>query len=374
MGKKPVIAFLGSFPLSVADASYVMRGWHFATWLAAMYDMLEEVDDYEIHWVVFHQGTRRRRVFESKGQVFHVLPAYSLRYAQKTHFLHARWQMRRELERIKPDLVHVWGTENRYAACGCDFRGKKIISMQGILTAYVERSPMPAFMQRQAAMEPRWLSRYDVVTTESDWGVECCRRIAPNVSVVRWEYAARPDFFAAPRSLSESPVCLFGGSDTAVKDVDTLIKAFSDTRLSHLSLELAGVSSAARPDLPENIHALGGLSQREMINKLGEAWCLVMPSLADTSPNIVKEARVMGVPVITTTECGGKQYVEESKSGFIISPRDVEGLIQAVLAVTKDRETATAMGKHGQEQCRALLSRDTMMQGLYKLYRTILES
>lgn len=374
MGKKPVIALLGNFPLAVLDETYAIRGWHTATWLVAVYEMLSEVDDYEIHWIVFRQGVKRRRVIESKGQVFHVLPAYTLNYAQKTRYLHARWQVRRELSRIKPDLIHVWGTENRYAACGADFRGRKIISMQGILSACVTRSPMQPFMQRQAAMEAGWLKKYDVVTSESDWGIECCRRMLPSGHFVRWEYAVRADFFSASRSLSPSPVCLFAGSDIAVKDVDTLIKAFSDPRMAHLRLDLAGVSTATRPGLPENIHALGGLSQQEMINKLGEVWCLVMPSLADTSPNVVKEARVMGVPVITTTECGGKQYVEESKSGFIIRPRDVEGLIQAVLAVTKDRETAEAMGKHGQEQCRTLLSRDTMKQGLYNLYRTTLQS
>lgn len=372
MSHRPVIALLGNFPLGVVDATYATGGWHSATWLAAMYEMLSHVHDFEIHWVVFRKGVRRRRVFERNGQTFHILPAYTLKYAQKTHFLHARWQMQRELQRIKPDLVHAWGTEDRYAACGADFKGKKILSMQGVLSAYAERSPMPPFMLRQASMEPSWLGQYDVVTSESDWGVACCRQLAPSVTYVRWEYAARPEFFDVRREISKSPVCLYGGSDTAVKDVDTLIKVFSDSRLSHVRLELAGVFPEKRPHLPENIHALGGLPKEQLMERLSKAWCLVMPSLADTSPNIVKEARVVGLPVITTTECGGKQYVEEGKSGFIIRPRDTEAMIRSVLAVTKDRETALAMGQHGQEECRRLLSRETMMQGLYKLYRDLL--
>lgn len=372
MSRKPVIALLGKFPLAVVDAAYAIRGWHSATWLAAMYEMLSHVHDFEVHWVVFQKGERRRRVFERNGQFFHVLPAISLKYAQKTHFLHARWQMRRELQRIKPDLVHAWGTEDRFAACGADFKGKKILSMQGVLSACAERAPMPPFMQRQAAMEPKWLQQYDVVTSESDWGVECCRRMAPGVAYVRWEYAVRSDFLKATREAADTPICLFGGSDIALKDVDTLVKAFSDSRLAHVQLELAGVSPERRPHLPANIHALGGLPKEQLIDRLSKAWCLVMPSLADSSPNIVKEARVMGLPVITTTECGGKQYVEDGKSGFIMKPRDTEALIRSVLAVTKDRETALVMGQHGQEECRRLLSRETMMQGLYKLYNDLL--
>lgn len=372
MEKKPIVAILAKFPLHVINPDFAGLGWHMATWLVAMHELLCSLEKYEIHWVTFRKGVKKRTVFQKGGQWFHVLPAYTLNYAQKTAFLHARWQMRRELKRIQPDLVHAWGTEDRYAACGADFRGKKILSMQGILSAYVERSPMDPFMCRQAAKEPQWLSRYSVITTESEWGVECVAKLAPQVPAVRWEYAAREAFFQAPRAVSETPTCLFGGSDSAVKDVDTLIKSFSSPELAHIRLLLAGVSPEKRPDLPANITALGGVPAERLMELLGQTWCLVMPSLADTSPNMVKEARVMGVPVITTTECGGKQYVEQGKSGFIFAPKDVEALKQHVLAVCADRETAMAMGEYGREDCRRALSRETMMAGLVAIYDQLL--
>lgn len=362
---------LGSFPLYVADAQYPQNGWHSATWLAALYELLGENHQYDIHWITFAKGCRRR-VFDKNGQTFHVLPAYSLKYAQKTNYLYARWQMRRELRRIHPDLVHAWGTENRYAACGADFKGKKILSMQGVLSACVERAPMAPFMQKQAAKESRWIKNYDLVSSESEWGKECIQRLVPGLNVSRWEYAVREAFFACPRELSERPVCLFGGSDMPLKGVDTLIAAFSDPRLAHVELRLAGVSPERRPNLPSNIRALGGLPKELLMSELSSAWCLVHPSLADTSPNIVKEARVVGIPVVTTTECGGKQYVEDGKSGFIIKPKDVEALIQSVSAVTKDRRTAEQMGLYGREECRTLLSRETMLKGLCSMYEQLL--
>lgn len=372
MEKKPVIAVLANFPLHVVNPGFVQGGWHMATWLVAMHEALSSVDKYDIHWVTFSKSVRKRCVFQQCGQWFHVLPAYTLGYAQKTAFLHARWQMRIELNRIKPDLVHAWGTEDRYAACGADFRGKNILSMQGVLSAYVARSPMDAFMCRQAAREPQWLSRYSMITSESEWGVECVAKLAPQVPTVRWEYAARETFFNAPRAVSDTPLCLFGGSDTPVKDVDTLVKAFSAPELSHIRLLLAGVSPTTRPNLPPNITAMGGVSAARLAELLGQAWCLVMPSLADTSPNMVKEARVMGVPVITTTECGGKQYVVQGKSGFIFSPRDAETLKQQVLAVCADRDTAVAMGEYDRAECRRALSRETMIEGLISMYDQLL--
>jgi len=53
---------------------------------------------------------------------------------------------------------------------------------------------------------------------------------------------------------------------------------------------------------------------------MASVWCLVHASLIGTGSTVVKEARVAGLPVILTTECGSKRYIEESTSVFIISP------------------------------------------------------
>lgn len=371
--RKPVIALLAPFPLWLVDGAYRQAGWHSATWLVALREMLEDADAYEIHWITFWRRGFRRRVFRYGKQTFHVLPAYSLSYAQKTGYIHARMQVKRELARIRPDIVHAWGTENRYAVSGAGFKGKKILSMQGMLTACVQRAPMAPFVCRQSRHEAEWMSAYDVVTSESEWGIERVRELAPSARTFRWEYAVRTPFFLASRQLSETPVCLFGGSDIPVKDLDTAIAAFADPSLSHVRLLLAGPSAQQRPHLPANVQALGGVSQEKLMELLGACWCLVHPSVADTSPNMVKEARVMGVPAVVTTECGGKQYVENGQSGFVIQPRDVAGLIEAVKVICASRDTAERMGQHGQNACREALSRETMMKVLCCLYEDLLK-
>lgn len=372
MSRKPVIAILADFPLHLVNPAFSKRGWHSATWLVSVYEMLKNNDTYEVHWIRFQKGIHRRIDFESGNQNFHVLPAYSLSWGQKTAYLHARIQMKCLLRRIKPDVVHAWGTEQRYAACAAAYKGKNILSMQGVLTAYVERAPMPDFVCRQARYEKKWFEKFSLVTSESEWGIEMVRGICPGVTASRWEYAARDAFFKTERQPSAEPICLFGGTDTPVKDLDSAIAAFSSPELAHVQLWLAGVSAEARPNLPPNIKALGGVGAEEMVKLMSQAWCLVHPSLADTSPNIVKEARVMGLPAVVTTECGGKQYIEQGKSGFIIKSRDVQALRDAVLAMTRDRETSLAMGAHGREECRRLLSKQTMYDGLMELYERVL--
>lgn len=372
MNKKPVVAILADFPYWVLDASVPHPRGHYAVWLVALHESLKAVSAYEIHWICFCKGLKRALDVQHANQTFHVLPAGSLEIASRTHYVWDRFRVGCILKRLKPGLVHAWGTENRYAVCAQQFRGKKILSMQGILTAYHRLSPLGAFMRRQSEMEPRLLPMFDVVTSESEWGCERCREIAPKCRVVRWEYAAEERFFDVIHELSPKPTCLMAGTDSPIKNVETAIEAFSDSSMSHVALLLAGVDAARHPNLPTNIHALGRVSRERMTELLASSWLLVHPTLVDTSPNVVKEARVVGLPVVTTHECGGKQYVQEGKSGYVIESRDVVGLRQAVLSITSSAERALSMGAWQQESCRRLLSRETMIEELLKIYGTLL--
>ena len=104
---------------------------------------------------------------------------------------------------------------------------------------------------------------------------------------------------------------------------------------------------------------------------MARAWCLVHPTRADTSPNCVKEARVIGLPVVTTPNGGQTQYVHHGKSGFIHPAGDVEGLIQGVLAVTQSREISLQMGATGQAECRAKLTPAATAGHLLEIYQTV---
>jgi glycosyltransferase involved in cell wall biosynthesis len=105
---------------------------------------------------------------------------------------------------------------------------------------------------------------------------------------------------------------------------------------------------------------------------MARAWCLVHPTRADTSPNCVKEARVIGLPVVTTPEGGQTQYVQHGQSGFIHATGDVEGLIQGVLAVTESLETSLKMGTTGQAECRAKLTPKATATRLLAIYQSLL--
>lgn len=371
--QRPRIAILCNFPIWIAKHDFPVFNGHYATWLPSLYQAFEYcADSFEIHWVILSQILKHPLRFTSKKQHFHVLPRTKKTIGLYTLYLSDRRRIAQELTSINPNIVHTWGTEDCYGLCGKDFKGLWLHSVQGLLTAYKQRGHLSRFERHHAIYEKTVLRVCDHITTESPWAADRVREISPISEPMLWDYAVEDRFYNIERNISETPTCLYCGSDTPIKNVDCLIRAFSDSRLSHVKLKLAGVSELQRKNLPKNIIPLGRISRDEIATQMSEAWCLVHPSKADTGPTALKEARVVGLPCIVTTECGAKQYVEHGKSGFIMQCNDSEALIKHVLFLTQNRETALNMGMYKQQQCKDFLSKTRMYCQLKQIYHQML--
>lgn len=347
---------------------------HPAAWLAALQQAFarEKSSPYELHWITLTKNVKKMQTCCVDGQYMYLLPAGSRTLAQYMRYLPDRWQIARCLRQIKPDLVHAWGTESCYGLSAVDYKGKKLFSYQGALTAYAQRAKMAPFMVRQAGFEKTVLRAMPVITTESEWARDRVLELVPGADVRLWEYAAEERFFNVERRLSETPVCVLMSAATPIKNVETAIAAFSRPELRHIKLYMMGVYSGCYDNLTENIIPLGRLKRDEITGYLQQAWTMVHPSLADTGPTAVKEARAAGIPCIVSSACGAKRYVVDGKSGYVVEPLDVQAFVSAVLAVTADVETSLAMGRYDVERCREELSAGVMYRKICALYEEIL--
>lgn len=368
------IAIVSNLPIWEASIPYCRpdSAGHYSVWLSSVCKALENQGDYEIHWLILDKTVKEEKTVETRNQVFHLLPKARLTIGLCTGYIYDTWKILSTLKKIQPDLVHTWGTENSYSIAVCHYNGNKLLSIQGLLTACAERANIARFEQLQSLYESYTIRKFKYITTESPWAAKIVQELAPASRPVLLEYAVEDDFFHATRKLSETPTCLYGGNNTPVKNVATLIKAFSSPELSHINLILAGISPDSYPNLPDNVRCIGHINRQQMIQQMSHTWCLVHPSLADTGPTIAKEARVMGLPVILTSECGSKQYVVPGKSGFIVEPTDIRAMQDCVLQITASKEIAELMGKYGQEECRRKLCRETMIQTLFRIYGEII--
>ncbi|MDE0836332.1 MAG: glycosyltransferase family 4 protein [Akkermansiaceae bacterium] len=346
---------------------------HHATWLPPLAKEFSELSGFDFHWIVCSKDVSTYREIPFLNQTFHLIPRRKLSIEILTRFARERRLIGELVSELKPDLFHGWGTEQGYGLAANDFRGISLISLQGILTSYCKASRMPILTRIQTRTERAVLSKARHLTVESPWGAEQLKLLAPKATIDLLEYGADPACFEIERNPTEKPSAVFLGSLSHLKGVDTLLAAFSDPRLSGIELHIYGAGDPAftQANHTPNIHFRGHRPRAEVLAALAQAWCLVHPTRADTSPNCVKEARVIGLPVITTPEGGQTQYVTHGQSGFIHEAGDVEGIIQGVLAVTADRETSLRLGEAGQQECRNLLTPARTARKMIDMYHRI---
>ena len=371
------IAILAAFPLhhlKEFGKAFQPKG-HYATWLPQIADAWDGQKEVEIHWVVMSELVQERRDVCEWGQKFHVLPT-SQSGRSATLFREDRKAIHAVLDEIRADLVHGWGTEDVYGLATVLSGRPNIVSMQGILSYYALKNKMPARSYLQAILELFILWKAKKVTTESQWGRNVLLRRNPFAKVDLVEYGVQQVFFQTKWQPEEkNPFALFVGGISPRKGIHDLVEAFRDPKLSGSELVVIGGGEGEwakklQKSAPANINWLGRKTAEETAQYMSKAWCLVLPTRADTSPNVVKEARVIGLPVITTRNGGQASYVRDCEDGYFVECGDLDGLIRKIGKVLGCFAIAKEMGDRGKENFRELFTAKRTGDGFMKMYHS----
>jgi glycosyltransferase involved in cell wall biosynthesis len=373
------IAILAAFPLHCLNAfgeAFRPQG-HYATWLPQIAEAWDGQNEFEIHWIVMSELVEERRDLCEWSQMFHILPT-SRSGRAATLYRADRKAIRAVLDEIQPDLVHGWGTEDVYGLAAVLSGRPNIVSMQGILTAILLKSWMHPREYFQGLLELYCLRKAQVITTESGWGRNMVIKRSPFAKVEIVEYGVQQVFFQTKWEPEETnPFALFVGVVSPRKGIQDLVEAFRDQKLSGRELVVIGGgegewSENLQKSAPPNICWLGRKTAEETAEYMSKAWCLVLPTRADTSPNVVKEARVVGLPVITTRNGGQVSYVKDGENGYFVECGDLLGLVEKLKKVLGSLATIKKLGELGQQRYRGLFAADQTAKSFQALYRKML--
>ena len=372
------IAILAEFPLSALEGEAVGRGGgQGCTWLPQLALAFQQYKDLEIHWVILDRAIRQRVIVEALGQFFHRVPAMKFSVDLAFNYLPARFALGREIKLIKPDVVHAWGTELIYPAALQDFKGPTTLSMQGVLTEYQRIGGLPSDWRwkKMISSEPTFIRSASIVTSESQWGIDRVREIDPHADCRMVEYGVHPSFYDLEWKPDPTrPYALYVGGSGTRKGLDVLIEAMKLLPNREWELRLAGDSSIlAACDAVglKNVSSLGLLSWADMKLQLQGAWCSVLPTRGDTSPNSVKEARVIGVPVVTSIHGGQSGYIRDGENGRIVEPLNAENLAKALTDVMDSYDHAGILGKTHHSKDRNYLHPSRTAEGFAAIYHEL---
>ncbi|HET6953717.1 MAG TPA: glycosyltransferase family 4 protein [Acidimicrobiales bacterium] len=147
------------------------------------------------------------------------------------------------------------------------------------------------------------------------------------------------------------PVVLFVGRDWEQKGGPLLLDAFrlARARVPHARLVVVGCTPPLGSE--PGVEIVGVLDRRdaaqdERLRRLyAQATCFAILSRFDAFPNVVLEAGVAGVPVVSTDEGSRSEAVIDGVTGLLAARREPRLVADALVALLSDPHRADAMGR-----------------------------
>ncbi|RMF27525.1 MAG: glycosyltransferase [Cyanobacteria bacterium J083] len=179
-------------------------------------------------------------------------------------------------------------------------------------------------MEQTAAAYPKNIGVYTKAQANTFSFAEKCRILGSAIDLSLYEFNPQPENFLcwlgriAPEKaledaveaaqISQIPLHIFG----KIQDIDYWQKIQAD--FPHAPLEYRGF-----------------LPTRELQKEIGQSRALLMtPRWIEAFGNVAIEALACGVPVIAYNRGGPGEIVQDGKTGFLVEPDSVSGLVAAI--------------------------------------------
>lgn len=166
---------------------------------------------------------------------------------------------------------------------------------------------------------------------------------------------------------------IFAGGITRAKGCAEILTAA--LRLPTIEFHLFGKMhddmAALFANAPKNIFLHGVISHDELLKEMCKSDFLLFPSYTEGFPLTVLEAMSIGLPVIATRVGAIPDMVENDLGGYLVAPRDVDGLINAINLLASDSKLRLTMGKFNRQKSFNQYRYSIVIEQLSQLYNQL---
>lgn len=146
---------------------------------------------------------------------------------------------------------------------------------------------------------------------------------------------------------------------TYAKGIDLNLQALARLRLKHKNVRyvIIGngpertrlISSARRLGILNQVEFLGFLPHKETMRYMAQCDIFSLPSWDEGFGIVYLEAMASGKPIIGCAGEGLEDFVEHKRTGWLVKPRDVDSLVEALDYLLSNPEEAKAMGERARK-------------------------
>lgn len=275
-------------------------------------------------------------------------------------------------DEVKPDLIHIWGTESFWGMVGAKgvFKAPILLDMQGILYAYAKvfyggltnrelfRSiglkevllPIRHLYFRKKDFERRGehekfvIKNTSFISVQSEWVEAHICSENPGCKIFHTGIILRNEFYTSQQweyDQNRSPVIFSSSSgSTSYKGLHVLFRALAILKLKfpNIKLRVAGtiiqnkklqdgytswlLKLADELEITSSIEWLGPQTGVQIVDQFRNASVVVVPSLAETYCLALAEAMIVGVPAVVSYAGAMPELAKHNESALYFPAGD----------------------------------------------------
>ena len=318
------------------------------------------------------------------------------------------------IDEIKPDVIHVFGTEMEYGLMSGLTDIPVVIHIQGILHPYyyhLTRIKLPFFkalyaqrmidilkgstlqnglriFKRRVGIERKIYETARYFMGRTDWDQQITHLLSPNACYFHCDEMLRPCFLEADWthhatetlnvvSIISSP--LYKGHETLV----ATCRVLKETATKNLVWHVIGLDTTTpsyrifyKPymkSLTGHIQMHGELTAEAIIKILQHADIYVHPSHIENSSNSICEAMALGMPVIALHTGGNASLINHGVDGLLVADHDPYTLAATIQQVVSNPEQSQKMASYAKKRATTRHHPDRIIADLKAIYQKVIE-
>lgn len=308
---------------------------------------------------------------------------------------------------FNPDVIHVFGSEQKYGLIAGVTDIPIVLHIQGFLGQCYNALLPPSVSYETLLSHCSFLEKIklsinfrmwdQIVYSEKEilkrntnyigrttWDKRIISVIHPNCNYYNGGEILRNTFYdSGERILPQKLIIVSILSDVAYKGIDMLLKTakiLKEDLNKDFIWKVYGINDTPliekviglnHYDL--SVEYLGRANSEEIKHALLESTCYVHTSYMDNSPNSVCEAQILGVTCVACNVGGVSSIIEDNKTGFLVPANDPCQMAWVLDDLYKRPERNIEIGKNAKEIALVRHDKKNIIEELIKIYENISE-
>lgn len=354
--------------------------------------------------IVINKDTYYPIQLPSKTLFRRILTRYGLQKIRRTDYVN---EIRNVIADFKPDVIYLFGIENRLAHILGNTDIPVLLHLQGLLAPYsnafyppgingsnypltlrdIAKHSNPRFsksrFEERAELEKQLFKDAKFCLGRTKWDYQVSQLLAPQSEYFEVNEVLRPLFYAnagkwrlnaSGKLIITSTISqtIYKGFDLVLKTAQLLKEAGVDFKWNLIGVHASSkfvkdferIMGIRAEDV--NVSFKGVLAPQGIIDTLLNTRVYVHPSYIDNSPNSICEAQMLGVPVVACNAGGVASLLDEGRAGCLVPANAPYELAYHLRQFQQDSSYFEKERVHSTELSRERHSHEAIFESLMK--------